>query len=331
MWGDFTMALYNANLMIRESRMAQGLTQEQLAEGICSRETIVKLEKGERKPNWFVFREILLRLGLNPEIYQDEIVSKNDIHVLKKWNECDRLLIARKLDEVKSELDIIETEKNSPSGKMWQTGLGYLAILSIKASFYSIDSLDGNKYKNPEQAIKYSLECLRITRPDFEVDRIPEYYLATHEYQLLNSLALAYGELEGDAKAIELWRKLKINMEKNYSVSIRDASNEWYRNLLCNITIMLLKSELYEECLQSAEESLAIAQATHSLFHYQNALGAKAFSLLKLGRKDEGEELYKKFMLLRYAMDGYPGIDFESTKIWYEENFHGQLALSVSW
>ena len=325
------MALYKANLMIRESRMAQGLTQEQLAEGICSRETIVKLEKGERKPNWFVFREILLRLGLNPEIYQDEIVSTNDIYVLKKWNECDRLLTARKLDKVKAELDSIEAEKNSSAGKVWQSGLGYWALLSVKASFYSIDSLEGNQYKNPELAIKYSLESLRIARPDFEIEKIPDYYLATHEYQLLNSLALAYGELEGEHKAIELWRKLKANMEKNYSVSVRDASNEWYRNLLCNITVMLLKTELYEECLQSAEESLVIAQATQSIFHYQNALGAKAFCLLKLGRKDEGEELYKKFMLFRYAIDGYPGLDFDSTKEWYEANFGGQLNLSVPW
>ena len=49
------MVLHNANLMIRETRKALSMTQEKLAEGICSRETIVKLEEGERKSNWLCY------------------------------------------------------------------------------------------------------------------------------------------------------------------------------------------------------------------------------------------------------------------------------------
>ena len=49
------MAMFNANLIMRELRKAKGLTQEQMAEGICSRSAIAMIEKGERKPDWHIF------------------------------------------------------------------------------------------------------------------------------------------------------------------------------------------------------------------------------------------------------------------------------------
>jgi len=165
------MALFNATLMIRESRKAQGLTQEQLADGICSRETVAKLEAGQRKPNWFVMNELMLKLGLNPDIYQEEIVSDDEIYIYKTWSDCYVLLNEAKVEEAKSELDRIEAEKNSPSGKMWRSDLGHRLLLQLKASFYSLDVMqpDVNKYLNPSLSIDYAMEYLRIARPDFEI------------------------------------------------------------------------------------------------------------------------------------------------------------------
>ena len=318
--------LYNANIMIRETRKAQGLTQEQLAEGICSRETIVKIEKGERKPNWFIFKEILLRLGLNPDLYSSDVGSQEDVYVLQKMNNCHRLIVAYDFDAAKAELDNIEAEKDTPEGKVWRSGLGYELLLRAKASFYSLLL---NKYNNPALAIKCATECLQITRPGFDVDKIPEYYLATHEYRLLTSLALAYEAQYGAQASLELWRKLKANIEKNYAESIRSSSNEWYRDLLNNIAIFLFKAGLYEECLQVAKEGLALARSTYNIFHLCNHLACVAYCLKKLGREDK--ELSKKSILLAYALDGSAGQDFAASKIEYNELFNEKLDLTVQW
>ena len=61
------MPLFNVSVMIRELRTAKGLSQEKLAEGICSRQTVYMIERGARKPDWHTFKSIMLRLGLNPE------------------------------------------------------------------------------------------------------------------------------------------------------------------------------------------------------------------------------------------------------------------------
>ena len=63
------------------------------------------------------------------------------------------------------------------------------------------------------------LECIRLKREDFEIDKIPEYFLAHDEYTLINTLALAYKELEGLPKAIDIWQKLKANYERDYSIN----------------------------------------------------------------------------------------------------------------
>jgi len=322
--------LYNANLMIRESRKAQGLTQEQLAEGICSRETIVKLEKGERKPNWFIIKEILLRLGLDPEIYSSDVGSEEDVYVLQRMNKCHCFIVAYDFEEAKTEIDSIEAEKNTSSGKMWQSGLGYELFLRAKASFYSLDVGGRNKYLNPVIAIEYALECLQITRPGFDVEKIPDYYLATHEYRLLTSLALAH-EHNNIVNALDLWRKLKANIEKNYGESIRSNANEWYRDLLNNIAIALFRNELYEECLGVAESGLSLARATYNMLHFCTHLTCKAYCLMKLGREDEGKPLCKKAILLAYALDGTAGQNFVSSKSEYEEMFGGKLELDVEW
>ena len=328
------MALYNANLMIRELRKAQGLTQEQLAEGICSRETIVKLEKGERKPNWFTFQEIMRRLGLDPEIYNNDMVSQKDIEMHQRFYKCNHHIDMREFQEAKTEIEKMENEKTSYKGSMWNSDFGHEIILRLKSCLHAIGPLVTafpNPYTDPPLSIKCALECLKITRPDFEIDKIPEYYLATHEFQLLNSLAFAYGEQDGIFKTINLWRKLKCNIEKCYTVTTNNVQNIWYRNMLCNITIILYRAGFYEECLESAEQGLSIVKSTRDMLHFQNYLLAKASCLLRLGHTDEGEELYKKYLLFRYATGEAPDTAFNLSKKDYEKQFGGQLYLFVRW
>ena len=60
------MAIFIVGMLITHLRQQKKLTQEQLAEGICARETITRIEKGERKPDWYTFRNIMYRLARTP-------------------------------------------------------------------------------------------------------------------------------------------------------------------------------------------------------------------------------------------------------------------------
>jgi len=319
------MSLFNANLIIRETRKAQGLTQEQLAEGICSRETVVKVEKGERKPNWFVMKELMLKLGLDAELYQDEMTSENDVAIFRKWSECTRLLATHKCDEAKEEIDLME------SSDAWKTELGYKILLHLKAGLFSLGNpLFVNNYYNPESAVECALKCLRLTRNDFDVDKIPEYFLSTNEYILLNFLALAYDGLGKIDKTIELWVQIKANLEKKHVARGGGKFNNWYEGILHNMAITLERAGRYDECLNATREGLIFTQRTHNMLLHQSYMALRAMCLMKLERIEEGQEAHKKLMMFRYAVDGHPGIpSYEQGQKWYEELYGEKLELEA--
>ncbi|MCL1998094.1 MAG: helix-turn-helix domain-containing protein [Turicibacter sp.] len=58
--------LYSQAEIIKHHRKLKGLTQEQLAEGICSRMHVMNAENGKRKLSAFIFRDVLQKLDLNP-------------------------------------------------------------------------------------------------------------------------------------------------------------------------------------------------------------------------------------------------------------------------
>ena len=81
--------LYSQHEIIKHHRELKGLTQSQLAEGICSRGHIVNAEAGTRKLSPFVFKNILHKLDLNPSDFNIGIdVEDNDtIFFLQKESE----------------------------------------------------------------------------------------------------------------------------------------------------------------------------------------------------------------------------------------------------
>lgn len=332
------MALYNANLMIRESRKAQGLTQEQLAEGICSRETIVKIEKGERKPNWFVFREILIRLGLDYEIYHNDVTSEGDIELVKWYQECIALLNTGKYEELKAEIDKKEAEKSNSS--MWSSGLGYELLLHLKAMLYSTSDTfvfeNEKNHLNSSLAIENALECLQINRPGFEVEKIPEYYLAAHEFRLITMLANAYVKSNDVDKGIKIFEMMKANMEKNYSLSIGIVNNAHvinalYRRVFADIAASLSVAKRYEECIIASDEGMKLSLKFNEIFAYQTFLSLKAGALREIGRIDESRELSKQALMFHYLLDGHGSIDFELSKKWYQDYTGETLDLTAPW
>lgn len=312
------MPLFNANLLIKELRKAQGITQEKLAEGICSRQTITKIESGERKPDWITFKNIMLRLGVNTEKYFNDVASEDEIYSLQKFNESNNYILAFNFEALKTEIDKLEQDSRFLKGR------GGELLLRLKANLH----MQGT-YKDTELALKYTLECIALQRPDFEIDKIPDYFLSHDEFVFVNLIAIAHKDLYGLPKAIEIWQKLKANYEKNYTATI--GENIAYRDLMMNIAIALKQSERFEECLAVAEEGMSIALKYHDMRSYSRYLYQKAWCLLKLGNKHEGEEQYKKFLMFAYVLNGYANINFETVKKEYGDVFGGTLDLSITW
>jgi len=177
-------------------------------------------------------------------------------------------------------------------------------------------------------AKEYAIKFLQINRPNFELDNISDYLLSDDETILISLLAIIYRDLEGLPKALEIWLKLKQNYEKNYKLK---TPNMAHRDLLTNIALAYKHLERWEDCLQAAEEGMDMSLNNHDMRTYSRHLHLKGWSLLKLGRKDEGQVMYKKFLMFAYVLDGYAAMKFETDKKEYLAEFGDKLDLSLAW
>jgi len=270
----------------------------------------------------------MLRLGIEADMHHEDIGTEDEVHIIQTVNEWSRYAAAENRNALKAEIDKIDSEikKNSRTGKLWQSGIGYRYLLHTKAVLFS-----GGSHKKPELAVQYATECIRFTRPDFAIEKIPSYYLATHERFLLNTLANAYAELEAPIKALEIHKMLKQNMEKGYHATTDIRLEKEYQVLLRNLIIELCETEQYEESLLVAEEGLRCAEISHNIRLYSHCIDGKAFSLIKLGRIAEGKALYKKYFLLSCALDGHMNYNFAADKDTYEKTYNEKLDLCVEW
>ncbi|MDR2600556.1 MAG: helix-turn-helix transcriptional regulator [Oscillospiraceae bacterium] len=308
------MALFNVNTLIKELRLGIGMSQAKLAEGICSRETISKIENGERKPDWYISQNVLLRLGIKLEQLQSEtmtMLSESESHIVKKRDECQQALSTYNLDALKAILDGMANDKHFQKGA---TGRGYSIYLKYKASLHMY-----GQYKDPEKCRDYAIEYIKINRPDFDINKLTSYFLSQDELLVLNLAAVAYAEIDGIDRALEIWFMLKETYERQFDAGVHE--NPRYRELVINICVSLKKAERYEECLEFAEKGLVTAITYHDMRIYILCLYQKAYSLIKLGRMDEGKELYKKFLMFTYVVDGFASFSFDLAKKEYEETF----------
>ena len=86
MYMYFEPNVYRMEKVVADRRRLLGITQNQLAEGICTAKTIRRLEQGHCRPHGYNLYEILNRLELYSDFVMDEIVSYDagDMELLEK-------------------------------------------------------------------------------------------------------------------------------------------------------------------------------------------------------------------------------------------------------
>ena len=130
MYMYFEPNVYRMEKAVADRRRLLGITQNQLAEGICTAKTIRRLEQGHCRPHGYNLYEILNRLELYSDFVLDEIVSYNagDMELLEKvydaigMNETERA--QELLQTLKANLDM-EYTRNRQTIERLETNFAY--------------------------------------------------------------------------------------------------------------------------------------------------------------------------------------------------------------
>jgi len=334
------MAMFNANILMKELRKASGLTQAQVAEGICSRGTLASLETGRRKPDWFTFKNVMMKLGVDPTLYHNDIVSADEAYIMNAHTECTQLIRAQNLTQLKAELDKIEQDPRFAEGLGRRVYLGilgtYYTLSYVQAVYYSAEKneADGAAFIAP--ALECTMELLTSYRPDFDIANIPNYFLSNAEQIALDRLVNIYLFQKQAKKSVEIGTMLLENLEKNYKVDLIEDIRYFQLMITGNIANTLME-ELhdYEACITLLDKGIAKIKDRFGIYPYYRFSYMKARALIRLGKKEEGEALFKKCIMFSYGAEQYlPGdmkVDFQKDIFKGTFGYTFDLTVTIPW
>lgn len=287
------MAIYTIGEVLKRERLAQGVTQEALAENICSTSWLSKIESGVKTPTPQVFELLMSRLGKNVSQY---VVFKSDremelSNLKQKIDACYRTQKIIEGREVLKKYEELRDEKN-PVDMQYE-------MLS-KVLFYEGEmSLDEEK--------ELLLKALNLTLPDFNENHIVDYLLSAEEIIIINSLSGLLERKKDFVHAIELLKKLLAYLERPKFDA--EEKKKIYPTVAFNIATLSGYIGSYSEGIYYAEKGIDFSIEYNVLRTLPKLLYTKGCSLADLGSKEEGHrfltQAYHLFNVVKMQERGF--------------------------
>lgn len=183
--------------LINHIRKQQGITLQKLCSGICSTSMLSKIENNTLSPTIYVAEALLGRLGI-PEDYFTFYGNseESEYQELKK-----NVLVSGRtnnMDLAKAVSKFIDFAESTNSKLVLQVAASYKVFLySDKLDMYNI-LIDG----------------IKITYPDFSLDKINNYRLSWTEYSIVNGLLKCLYHLSDTFHTGSIFHKILINTDK---------------------------------------------------------------------------------------------------------------------
>lgn len=235
---------------IKQERLKQGITQEQLCEGICEPITVSRMENGKQTPSYGRVRAFLQRLGLPDDRYF-ALLSKNELEI--KTLE----------DEIRA--DAIRFERAAPENQAAIRSAGLLKLEQLEKLAEMDDQITHqyimgeratlgkpNGPYSPEEKLELLLQALRLTVPNLDLEEINPGLYSMEETELLNKIAVTYAQMGQPKKAIDIYRQLLKYIQKHYSDRMSQYAGK-VALIACNYTNVLFTAGRYDDALEIAK------------------------------------------------------------------------------
>lgn len=193
---------------IKQRREALGLTQKQVCNGICEPVTLSRLENGKQTPNRTRINAILQRLGLPDDRYIS-LLSKNELKIEALKKEIVACNVTERVKEGREKLAKLEEMEEAKDPLVRQFILRAQVLLG---------RLDGSCL--PEKQIELLFQAIRLTVPQFDLDKIEWFLYSTDEVKIINQIGIAYSDDRQNEKAAEIYAQLLRYVRVHYQETI---------------------------------------------------------------------------------------------------------------
>ncbi|MCI8985176.1 MAG: helix-turn-helix domain-containing protein [Lachnospiraceae bacterium] len=229
--------------IIRSLRKKACLSQEELADGICSPVSISRIENGAQMPSGTVLEALLARLGTSTYQLCDIYYRSEKQQAFEQEAEMvGRAVAAGKMDEAKERLVYL-------AGSTGTDSLNMQYFLMLDASVKLAEGAE------PEKTLSILHQALAQTKSSFDPEDFRGVLLSVREANILNIMAAALFRCGRPQEAIRLGEELMSSLKRHKS-----GLQEYQIikiNLAFNLAQCLEKEGRYSEAfiyIQMAEE-----------------------------------------------------------------------------
>ncbi len=284
-------------------RKLRKLTQQQLADGICTREYIRKLENGYNQPTIYIIDLLSQRLQEDIYNYHLSVERHNDIETHLKIQEINDIFASKNFELL---IKIIQQYENLPTFK---DGEALQIIYYSKAMCEYYLNYDYNK------AINYCIKGLNVYKKNFNLANWSKLLYSNIELRIINTIASCKCYNNDLENGIKMIYELLDYLDKYISVtlySIRVKGNfhvNLYTQVAYNLSNHLTEQFKYSDALKIIDKAITISLRTKYMSMYPYLLKNKFQLLYMLDNLEEAEVYYDKALI--YYKDLLPEVELK--------------------
>lgn len=259
--------------IIRRERKAQGLSQEELCENICTPENLSAVENGKRAPTIKNYDKLVGKLGLSKDYYIS-ILYTEIFEVQELRRECNRLTYLKKYEEAERVLNKIEKMIDLHVPVNAQYIMFNKALLQYRRNKIT-------KERALKRAIRALDKTIKYNDGDFKIG----FGLSQEEVKILNFIGIIYRRMGQIEKTVEIYKKALQSYE---SSKVTTKKHYFSSSLLMSSLCMDLEEmdEIYES-MEISEKGIKLALECGRATMIPSFLANKACCLEKAGKENE--------------------------------------------
>lgn len=292
-------------------RKELGMTQDELCEGICERETISRIENRKVAPRARVYQMIMKRMGRKAIRYYPELCS--DMlrhHNLRK--EVVLAIEARDFQAAEEALCVLEQELDTGVPVNRQLMLQYHTLIDFYAGRIT-----------QEERMERLVEALHITLP--QGCSLVKWPLWKKEAVLLNNIANALEDQGDRDRAMQILSDVLDSFQNN-PVAVED-NLAGYLLTLDNYVKVLGRSGRHEEALEACKEGLEYSYLSGRGYSLVDFLYAKAWNLEQIEKKEAIEKTCLTCLKQAFAIARFMGFRYMEKHI--ESHCHSVWKIDI--
>ncbi|QHE63212.1 helix-turn-helix domain-containing protein [Rossellomorea vietnamensis] len=219
---------------IKELRKVVGLTQGELADGICTQALISRIEKGDIYPSATTLYQISKKLGVDVNYFFEIGLTPRLDYVREVERQLKKLRVKLKYDEI---LEIVKTEEKNPLFLKDETNL---QLLYWHKGIY-VNEVE----KNKDEALSILERALSLTYNKKKA-------MSEREMNIMISMGILEFSRRNHERALEIYED--VNAALTYNDQLSDKSIK--TRLVYNIARVLTRLGNYHESTRYCEEGI---------------------------------------------------------------------------